>query len=70
MQCGDQNFENLRGKNIIAKIWYVDGFDGSNTSSIVTRGALIWQCVMTLELLNIHSAPYKVSTKILNVRIP
>ena len=29
LQCGDRNFEDIRRKNIIAKIWYVDGYDGS-----------------------------------------
>ena len=42
MQCGDRNFENLRGKNIIAKIWYVDGFDGSNTFSNSWSPGLLW----------------------------
>ena len=42
MQCGDRNLENLRGKNITAKIWYVDGFEGSNTLSNSWSPGFLW----------------------------
>ena len=29
LQCGDRNLGDIRRKNIITKIWYVDGFDWS-----------------------------------------
>ena len=42
MQCGDRNFEDIRRKNIITKIRYVDGFDGSYSFSNPWSSGFAW----------------------------
>ena len=52
LQCGDRNFEDIRRKNIITKIWYVDGFDWSYSFSKPWSSGFAWDqqswqyCVM------------------------
>ena len=42
LQCGDRNFEDIRRKNIITKIWYVDGFDWSYSFGKPWRHGFEW----------------------------
>ena len=42
LQCGDWNFKDIRRKNIITKIWYVDGFDWTYSFSKPWRSGFAW----------------------------
>ena len=42
LQCGDRNFKDIRRKNIITKIWYVDGFDWSYSFNKPWSSGLAW----------------------------